>query len=140
MSMSSHGAWIGGRLVELREDECWELLATRPVGRIAFDDVDGIAVLPVNHEVREKTIVFRTSPHSTIARRVNGEPVTFQVDDIEEFHQSGWSVMFRGRADIADIDLHGGAVDGPLPWPEGLRPVVVRIEPHRVTGRRLLGG
>jgi hypothetical protein len=110
------------------------------VGRVAFDDVDGIAVLPVNHEVREKTIVFRTSPHSSIARRVNGEPVTFQVDDIEEFHQSGWSVMVRGRADIADIDLHGGALEGPVPWPEGLRPVLVRIEPHRVTGRRLLGG
>jgi hypothetical protein len=74
-------------------------------------------------------------PHSSVARRVNGEWITFQVDDIEEFHQSGWSVMVRGRADIADVDLHGGAVEGPVPWPEGLRPVVVRIEPRRVTGR-----
>ena len=137
--MAHENIWTGGRLIELTTQECWELLASRPVGRIAYDDGEGPVVLPVNHLVCDRTIRFRTAPHSTLARHVHGHRVAFQLDDVEEFHTSGWSVLVRGRASLADIDLRGGGDDAPMPWVEGNRPLIVEITPSEVTGRRLLG-
>jgi uncharacterized protein len=130
-------SWIGGRLTELTEAECWELLPSRPVGRIAFDDgADGLAVVPVNYVVSERTIHFRTAPHSTLGLRVRGQRVAFEVDDFDEYTMSGWNVLVRGHAEFLDP---AEAADGPSPWPSGHRPLLVEITPGLVAGRRLLG-
>ena len=135
--MSNAVSWAGGRLIEIPEHECWELLASRPVGRVAFDDGAGPTVLPVNHAVVDEAVRFRTSPHSTLATHLAGQRVAFQLDDVDEFHQSGWSVLVRGRARLVDpVDEPGG--DEPAPWPAGQRPLLVEIEALSVTGRRLL--
>jgi len=135
--MSNAVSWSGGRLIEIPEPECWELLASRPVGRVAFDDGAGPTVLPVNHAVVDEAVRFRTSPHSALATHLAGQRVAFQVDDVDEFHQSGWSVLVRGRARLVDnVVEHGG--EEPAPWPAGQRPLLVEIETFSVTGRRLL--
>ncbi|MEO5854179.1 MAG: pyridoxamine 5'-phosphate oxidase family protein [Nocardioides sp.] len=135
--MAHENIWTGGRLIELTTQECWELLASRPVGRIAYDDGEGPVVLPVNHLVCDGTIRFRTAPHSTLASHVHGHRVAFQLDDVEEFHTSGWSVLVRGRAVLADLDLHGEVEL--TTWVAGNRQLVVEITPTEVTGRRLIG-
>lgn len=137
--MEHDGIWTAGRLIELTTEECWELLASRPVGRVAYDDGAGPVVLPVNHQVHDGTVRFRTAPHSTLAHRVHDHRVAFEIDDVEEFHSSGWSVLVRGRATLVDPDLRGDGDEGPTPWVEGNRPLIVEITPTEVTGRRLIG-
>ena len=129
--------WYPSHLTELTTEECYELLASRPVGRIAFV-VDGSPiVLPVNHAVDGDDIVFRTSPRTELGRRMIRGRVAFEVDDFDEFNQSGWSVLFQGSVEYDDSD-EVWPEDQSRPWAEGVRNLVVRIRPRLVTGRRLL--
>ena len=136
--MNSTTSGYGGRLIELSERECWELLATRSVGRVAFDDGAGPTVLPVNHTVAHGTVRFRTSAHGILAARLDGRRVAFEADDVDEFNQAAWSVLVRGRARLLPPDLRPDG-DDPGPWPAGQHPVHVVIDALSVTGRRLLG-
>lgn len=134
----STGNWYPSHLRELSTQECYELLASRPVGRVAFI-VDGDPiVLPVNHVVDGDDIVFRTSPRTELGRRMIRGHVSFQVDDVDEFNQTGWSVLLQGTAEYDDSDRLFPE-ERPRPWAEGVRNLVVRIRPRLVTGRRLLG-
>jgi nitroimidazol reductase NimA-like FMN-containing flavoprotein (pyridoxamine 5'-phosphate oxidase superfamily) len=139
--MSVTEGWFPGRLTELAEDECLELLAGRQVGRLAYTDQDGLAVVPVNYVVQGDTVLFRTSPHTTLGRNVDNASVAFEVDEIDDFTQSGWSVLVRGRAEHVDVDdLPSAAASRPTPWAEGSRNLTLRIRPRSLTGRRLLAG
>lgn len=130
--------WFPSHMTEITSAECYELLASRSVGRVAFV-VDGAPiVVPVNHAVDGDDIVFRTSPHSELGRSMAHGPVAFQVDDFDDFSQSGWSVLVHGSAHYDDPDA-GSIEERPRPWAEGVRVLVVRIRPLQVTGRRLIG-
>lgn len=135
--MTAWSSWTSGKLRELESSECLELLRTRSVGRVAFCAEDGPVVLPVNYVVHEGDVVFRTSPHNSIARHVNRRPAAFQVDEIDDFTQSGWSVLLRGTAELVE-DVHDLPRDArPVSWAEGARTLFVRVPGHSVTGRRL---
>jgi nitroimidazol reductase NimA-like FMN-containing flavoprotein (pyridoxamine 5'-phosphate oxidase superfamily) len=130
--------WNGGRLVELDETECWELLASRVVGRIGYDDGSGPVVVPLNYQVLDGCIRVRTTPHSALGLHARDRRVAFEIDDVDNFHSSGWSVLVRGRASLVDLDVDVHA-DGPETWAAGNRPLLIEIDPEEVTGRRLLG-
>jgi hypothetical protein len=130
--------WWSGRLLELSEAECWELVATSPVGRIAWCEAGGPVVLPVNIGVDEGDIYVRTKPHTSLAAHVHEQEISIQVDDFEPFNQSGWSVLVRGRGEFVAYDLREPGSSEPDPWPEGARPLLIRLVPAVVTGRRLL--
>ena len=53
-------------LAAVAEEECWQLLDTTTVGRLAFTTDTGIEVLPLNFVVFESRIYFRTEPGSPI--------------------------------------------------------------------------
>ena len=135
--MTVHGAWGVGRMVELSEQECWELLGSRPVGRVAFDDGDGPVILPVNHAATDGRIRFRVSPYGTLGRELDGRKVAFEVDDTDDFHRAGWSVVVRGRAVLEPAPTSWAE---PTPWPDGVRSLMVELVPIRLSGRRVLGG
>lgn len=132
------GQWYPSHLTELSTEECYELLASRSVGRIAFVVDDSPVVLPVNHAVDGDDIVFRTSPRTELGRQMIRGRVAFEVDDFDEFNQSGWSVLFQGTVEYDDSAVPWPE-DKSRPWAEGVRNLVVRIRPRLVTGRRLLG-
>ena len=134
--MTTHGAWASGRVMELSVDECWELLGTRAVGRVGFDDGRGPTILPVNHSAADRRIRFRVSPYGVLARALDGHAVAFEVDDTDEFRKAGWSVLVRGHAEVTDTAT---AWSEPTPWPEGVRSLVIEVLPESVTGRRVLG-
>jgi nitroimidazol reductase NimA-like FMN-containing flavoprotein (pyridoxamine 5'-phosphate oxidase superfamily) len=117
--------------------ECWELIGGRAVGRVGFCTEDGPFVLPVNYVVHEDAVLFRTSPHNVIAAHLNGKPAAFEVDDVDDFTQSGWSVLIQGRAEflmsVADLPPD----TKPMAWPEGTRSLFVSVRARSVTGRRL---
>ncbi|WGX99149.1 pyridoxamine 5'-phosphate oxidase family protein [Nocardioides sp. L-11A] len=122
-----------GRLVVLSEEECWELLRSRPVGRLAWSGADGVSVIPVNFAVADGAVLLRTTPYSLMARDCADREVAFEVDDIDEQRHGGWSVLVRGRCERERV-----ASDGPRPWVTGPRVLGLRIAVGSVTGRRLL--
>lgn len=91
-------------------------------------------VVPVNYTVHGEAIVFRTDP-GTKLDLLREEPVSFQVDLIDPFHRTGWSVLVQGVADVAthleiDIELESWAGGDKRHW--------VRVTPAAITGRRII--
>jgi len=122
----------------LDAEECWELLASIPVGRVAFVQAGEPMVLPVNHAVVGRRVVFRTRPGSLLHEALMREPVAFQVDDFDPVRRSGWSVLVRGVADLAeDPDaLWSTELDA---WADSVdRDDWVEIRADEVTGRRIV--
>jgi len=139
--MTVTDAWFQGRLTELTEDECLELLATRQVGRLAYCDQDGPLAVPVNYVIHDGMVLFRTSPHTSLGQHAPSATVAFEVDEIDDFTQSGWSVLVCGPAEHVDPDDLPTASDSrPAPWPQGVRTLHVQVRPLSITGRRLLAG
>ena len=125
--------WTGGRLVELDEAECWDLLETKAFGRVGYDDGRGPVVVPLNFRTGPGCIRIRTSPHSALGLHVKDRRVAFEVDHVDEDQRTGWSVLVRGQASLADVGL-----DGPVAWAGGNRPLVVEIDADQVSGRRIV--
>src|SRR5690348_18419492 len=84
-------------LQALTASECWELLATQEVGRVAFTERALPAILPVNYALEGQRIMLRCRAEG-LARRLDGQVVAFEVDDVDRFEQSGWSVVVVGVA------------------------------------------
>jgi transcriptional regulator with XRE-family HTH domain len=127
----------GHGLVEIGEEECYAHLKLTSVGRVAPGPDAEPFILPVNFIVDGRDIVFRTRQGSAPAG-LQGL-VAFQADELIAGPRLGWSVLLIGRAErVTEPDeLSALREIGPTPWPDGDRPVWIRIRPRRVTGRRL---
>ncbi|GGX60259.1 helix-turn-helix domain-containing protein [Streptomyces minutiscleroticus] len=123
----------------LGAQECWTLLATHGVGRLAVNTVSGPVVVPVNYTVVHRSIVFRTAPR-TVTARAAGSRVAFEVDRVDTAFSRGWSVLVHGRAhavtDPDDVRRLRGLAHS-KPWAGGRRDLWIRVEPRIVTGRRI---
>jgi nitroimidazol reductase NimA-like FMN-containing flavoprotein (pyridoxamine 5'-phosphate oxidase superfamily) len=132
-------------LEELDEAECLRLIASGGIGRIGFSGRYGPTVLPVNYQLYEGTIVFRTAQDSATDEDLrtgiaNAEyKVAFEIDDFDTAARTGWSVLIQGSAHHVDSDAERASVAGAGvdPWPDGDRELFLRITPSRVTGRRV---
>ena len=133
--------WFPGRLHEMPAGECQDLMRSTAVGRVAFVDEDGPLVLPVNYVLDGDDVLFRTAPDNTLARHVQDAPVAFEVDEFDDYTQTGWSVLVRGIATFMGTeDVSRDEALQPFAWAAGRRTQVVRIVPRSVTGRRVLPG
>ena len=134
--------WFRGQLQEMRRDECLQLVGSKPVGRIGYCSARGAIILPVNHAVIAGDIVVRVDPSGETARYLHehghGAPLSYQVDELDDRSQAGWSVLVTGTARAADPEALFSLTDRPVPWPAGGYWEYVRIHPDRVTGRRLV--
>ena len=122
-----------GRLVVLSDPECWDLLRTQPVGRIAWTGLQGVSVIPVNFVVAEGAIVLRTTPYSLLARDSADREVAFEVDWFDDETHEGWSVLLRGRCQR----VHR-ATERPEPWVTGARVLDLQVDVRSVSGRRIV--
>lgn len=131
--------WLGGRLVDLREHEAWDLMRWHNVGRIAWIGPEGLSVVPLNYVVADQMIWLRTAAYSTVAREARDQQVAFEVDEVDERTRSGWSVLVRGVArTIYGVEAPSPARPDVDVWPDGIRALQVAIEPTEIQGRRLL--
>jgi hypothetical protein len=138
--MYDSGEDVHGNLVDLGEDECWQLLASGPIGRIAWVSSGRPIIIPVNFTVEGRTIYVRTSPYSALVREADDCQVAFQVDDIDPATRSGRTMMAQGRARIrypGPMTPRGPDVDV---WPSGAKAATIVIEVAEVSGRRLTTG
>jgi nitroimidazol reductase NimA-like FMN-containing flavoprotein (pyridoxamine 5'-phosphate oxidase superfamily) len=132
-------------LEELDEAECLRLIASGGIGRIGYSGRYGPTVMPVNYQLYEGTIVFRTTPDSTTDEDLrtgiaNAEyKVAFEIDDFDTAARTGWSVLIQGSAHHVESEAERASVSGAGvdPWPGGDRELFLRINPSRVTGRRV---
>ncbi|WP_253911326.1 pyridoxamine 5'-phosphate oxidase family protein [Streptomyces sp. CNQ-509] len=135
-------ALLHPQMRELGPGECRRLLSTSGVGRVAVSTRQGPAVVPVNYEVVDEEIAFRTAPNSVPAAAVDSE-VAFEVDHLDEAMSRGWSVLVVGPARVVtEPDAVRKLIDRAhaSPWAGGGREMWVSIQPRRITGRRITEG
>jgi len=133
-------------LEELDEAECLRLISPGGIGRIAYSGRFGPMVLPVNYQLHEGTIVFRTVEDSPLDEDLrtgiaNAEyRVAFEIDDISPAAREGWSVLIQGALHHVESEAERASVreSGVQPWAGGPRDLYLRVIPSRVTGRRIV--
>jgi nitroimidazol reductase NimA-like FMN-containing flavoprotein (pyridoxamine 5'-phosphate oxidase superfamily) len=125
----------GPTLSELTREECFALLATQVVGRLAVAAPgEAPLVLPVNFVIDGEAIVFR-SDAGTKLHLLSGNPVSFGVDAVDPNRHGGWSVLASGRAvEVGTWEIGHLVVET---WAGGDRRRWVRLSVDQVTGRRL---
>jgi uncharacterized protein len=139
------GTYSGaGNLDEIDAEECWRLLATQPVGRVAVIVGHYPLVFPVNFALDGRAIVYRTGTGAKVYS-VHRSNVTFEVDQIDPIHRTGWSVMVKGVAQELHAERSRKAISraeltGATPWAPGQRDHVIRIIADQITGRRIRPG
>jgi nitroimidazol reductase NimA-like FMN-containing flavoprotein (pyridoxamine 5'-phosphate oxidase superfamily) len=117
--------------------DCWTLLETEDIARIAWGGPDGVSVVPVNYTITDGALWFRTQAASALGRQCAGGRVVVEVDHVDRDEHTAWSVLVGGTAepvDVADVPDH---VMQMRVWPVGSPGMFVRVEPAEVSGRRL---
>ena len=103
--MPKHGKPV---MEVLDEAECLRLISPGGVGRIAYLGRYDLTVLPVNYRVVNGDILFRTASDSITGEDLrtglaNADfKVAFEIDDLDERAQEGWSVLVQGPAHHLD--------------------------------------
>jgi nitroimidazol reductase NimA-like FMN-containing flavoprotein (pyridoxamine 5'-phosphate oxidase superfamily) len=125
---------LGGTEI-LRDEDCWDLLASESIGRVAVAFGGQVDIFPVNYGLDGDGIVFRTNAGRKMTGALSGE-VAFEVDRIDPEGKTGWSVVVHG--DARDISQFDGPerLRAAQPW-TGSKDFLVRIAPRSITGRRV---
>ena len=119
---------------ELTQDECWDLLRTHELGRLAFRLVDEVHITPINYAVDHDTLLLRTAAGNKLLSVALGSEVAFEIDEYDE--DSARSVVVRGTPRVLGEDEAHRAENVPLrPWVGDSKYNVVEIVPEVVTGR-----
>jgi len=126
-------------LIVLNRDECLRLLASTTIGRVAVSIGALPAVFPVNFVVADGDVIFQTTQGTKLALAVENHVVAFEVDAIDAFSHSGWSVLVTGEASVIDAPHELVAVRRLplLAWAFPDRASFVRVKGDVITGRRL---
>jgi hypothetical protein len=128
---------LQGLVKVLGAEECWQLLRSWSLGRIAISVQGRPEIFPINYAVDEGTVVVRTSPGTKLLGLTANERVAFEADDYDE-HEAR-SVLITGTAHILSTSEEIDHADG-LPlvtWAPTVEHVYVRITPLQITGRRI---
>ncbi|GAA2144237.1 MULTISPECIES: pyridoxamine 5'-phosphate oxidase family protein [Arthrobacter] len=122
----------------LTMDQCWVLLDTEAVGRVALIVDSHPEIFPVNFVLERRAIVFRTSGGTKLWGAITSKPVAFEIDGYDAHDEAAWSVMARGEAELIESQEEKDAVDALLlePWQPGEKAYYVRVAPKALTGRR----
>jgi uncharacterized protein len=119
--------------------DCWQLLPTEEVARVAWDGPEGASIVPVNYTVAERALWFQTQPYSELGRQCKGCRVAMEIDHLDHADKSAWSVVVVGWSDVIDPGDVPESVMQMEIWIPGPRSQVVRVDPVSVTGRRVWG-
>jgi uncharacterized protein len=110
-------------------------------GRIAYAIDNGARILPLNYVLNNDSIIFRTTP-AVRSPTTNSESIcAFEIDETDEFFESGWSVVAVGRLELATEEDFASMRCGklPEPWAGGDRWMFLRLPCEQVSGRRVIG-
>lgn len=124
----------------LRIHECWRLLRSSSVGRLALSGKAGLEIFPVNYLPEDGTVIFRTAPGTKMDALVGTEPVAMEADGFNSYGTIAWSVVVKGIPDVIPEDDPSQEVaeQSLTPWEPGTKDYLFRITPTEVTGRRFV--
>ncbi|GII52336.1 pyridoxamine 5'-phosphate oxidase [Planotetraspora thailandica] len=123
----------------LTRDECLDLLASTPIGRIVFTDRALPAVQPVAFCMLDGNVIIRTTVDSKVAAAARNAVVAFEADHFDSARRIGWSVTAVGHAHaVEEPDEISRLSLLPLtPWvPENNNHFIV-MAPREISGRRV---
>lgn len=126
-------------LEEIDEAACERLVAPGGVGRVVYVDGEKPVALPMNFRMLDGSVVFRTAESSPLTSATPPEPVSFEVDHVDDALREGWSVLMTGSVELVSGQDERARVDalGLEPWAGGSRSTYVRLAPRYTTGRRI---
>ena len=123
---------------KLSVKQCWELLRSTEVGRLAVIVEDHPEIFPVNYAVDQGTVIFRSAEGTKVASALGDAPIAFEADGYDSETGLVWSVVVKGQAttfqtieetvESFKVDVH--------PWQAGEKERFIRIRPDEITGRR----
>ncbi|RKO27418.1 pyridoxamine 5'-phosphate oxidase family protein [Pseudarthrobacter phenanthrenivorans] len=122
----------------LEHHECWAMLRTVSVGRLAITAGGRPDIFPINYTVDRGTLVFRTSEGTKLSGASEDAAVAVEADGVDPDTGLAWSVVVKGTAAVVTgteqvLDTTQLYL---FPWQAGRKDVFVRITPDSVTGRR----
>ena len=122
----------------LDDEECWRLLGTAALGRVAVTIGALPAIFPVNYAVLDRAVVFRTGEGTKLRAALDRAVVAFEVDQGDAIYHGGWSVQVVGVAEEVPPEVVNGIAPIPVaPWAPGARTHYVQIRPELISGRRI---
>jgi nitroimidazol reductase NimA-like FMN-containing flavoprotein (pyridoxamine 5'-phosphate oxidase superfamily) len=127
-----------GAIEVLDVQQCWQLLASVEVGRLAVAVAGDGDIFPLNFTVDDGALLFRSAEGTKLVEVVLAGRVAFEVDGYEPSRGQAWSVVVKGSAELLDrFDDIYRAQDLPLfPWNASPKERFVRIVPDKLSGRR----
>jgi hypothetical protein len=120
---------VGGTIPE---DECWRLLATTEVGRLALSVEALPALLPVRYVVGDGQITMCLCEFQVPGTSADDAVVAFSADEFSDAQHHGWYVHAVGTS---TLDLVKEGHPDEHDHPAGCQ--VVRLVPTILRGRRL---
>jgi hypothetical protein len=118
--------------------QCWSLLASVEVGRLAVAVSGDVDIFPLNFVLDDGAVVFRSAEGTKLVEVVLARRVAFEVDGYEPTHGRAWSVVVKGKAELLDrfSDIYHAQGLPLFPWNASPKERFVRIVPDTLTGRR----
>jgi hypothetical protein len=111
--------------------ECWELLATASVGRLALSVRALPVIVPVQYYLDGRTLAVCLGHLELPERSLDETIIAFAADSIDPVTRSGWLVQIQGRSVIP----RGPRIDTDCGWPAAAQ--IVEIEPGTISGHRV---
>jgi nitroimidazol reductase NimA-like FMN-containing flavoprotein (pyridoxamine 5'-phosphate oxidase superfamily) len=139
--MASHDAdGRRRRLESLGTSQCWQLVADRGVGRVAFMGDTRLRIVPTRYDAEGHTAYFRALTFGELARGGHDRHMSLQVDDVDHESFTGWSVLMSGMAhrveDAATI-ASLWSLGRPHPWVSGPETQWIALVVDTIEGQRV---
>lgn len=77
-------------------DECWRLLTSHTLARIALCAAGEVDIFPINYLADGSTILSRTAPGTKLLELTLSDKVALEIDGYSE--ELAWSVVAKGTA------------------------------------------
>ena len=85
---------------EMTSSECWQMLTTQSVGRLALCVAALPAIMSVQYYVDGDEVAICLGHHELPRRSFNDAIVAFSSDFLDFSTRSGWSVQLQGRITV----------------------------------------
>jgi len=118
--------------------ECWALLDTETLGRLAVLDETGRPDLfPINYLVHYRRLYMQSVYGSKTASILRNPAVAFEVDSIDAAGDARWSVVIRGNATLLEdeeLEIRGSGVRRLASFEPSKKWDYIRVAPASITG------
>lgn len=121
----------------LDDAECWSLLRSTDIGRLAVVVAGRPEIFPVNFVVDHGTLVFRTAPGTKTSAIKSDAGAAFEIDHYDKDKSQACSVVVHGRLEqLTSSELLDTDTLPLYPLQTGPKPRFVRIVAEEISGRR----